>query len=137
MIDVGRREDDFERVFGIPLDETPETLGYELSSQFGTQVLNELKRRGMTLSDLAAKAGVRPPTVSGWLSPESNMTMRTVAKIAMALGCEVIPPQILEPGRILLSAESTEGLPHPSNWDQFNGKVIEFKPKFGTMAMEA
>lgn len=77
---------------GIEVKETPETMGFRLSAEFSTQVMAEVKRRGMMLKDLADAMGVSPGTLSGMLGAKSNMTMKTVAKLAMALGCEATAP---------------------------------------------
>ena len=86
------QRDNFERLMGVEVEETPETMGFRLSAEFSTQVMAEVKRRGMMLKDLADSMGVSPGTLSGMLGAKSNMTMKTVARLAMALGCEVAAP---------------------------------------------
>lgn len=52
----------------------------------------EAKKRDMSLKDLAARMGVTPEALRGMISANSGMTMGTVARLAMALSCEVEPP---------------------------------------------
>ena len=111
---MSNRKEDFKRIFGVELEETPDTLCYELSSQFGNQVLKELKKKNMTISDLARAIGVKPPTVTEWLSPDANLTMKTVAKIALALDCDVLAPQLVETGRIAGNALDFDTTSSPS-----------------------
>jgi transcriptional regulator with XRE-family HTH domain len=74
--------------------ETPETLSYALTIDFAEQVWDELGRRDMTLKDLAKLMDVTPQTVSRMLSGETSLTLRSVAKIAIALGAEVTAPTL-------------------------------------------
>ena len=45
------------------------------------------ERLGVTQKELARRLGVRQSTVSRWERREANLTLRTVRRIAKALGC--------------------------------------------------
>lgn len=126
---MSNRKEDFKRIFGIDLEETPDTLCYELSSQFGNQVLKELKKKNMTISDLARAIGVKPPTVTEWLSPDANLTMKTVAKIALALNCDVLAPQLIGVHEAVISTINTDTAPMQSQWGNRPNNVRQFIPK--------
>ena len=49
--------------------------------------------------------GITQPSLCKMLGAKSNMTMKTVAKIALALGCDVEPPVIKEDIRASESME--------------------------------
>ena len=86
------RKDDFKRIFGVDLEETPETLGYHVSSVFMTEVVLMMKRKGMTLADLARAMKIEKSSLCEMLNGKSNLTMKTAAKMALALGCTLVPP---------------------------------------------
>lgn len=88
------RDYDIEAILGIPFEETPETMAYDMSAQFSAQVSAMLDEKGMSYKDLADRMDVAQSTLCKMLGPKSNMTMKTMAKIAMALGCECSAPVI-------------------------------------------
>ena len=55
------RDYDIESILGVPFEETPETLAYDLSAQFSSQVSQRLDEAGMTLKELSEKMGVEMP----------------------------------------------------------------------------
>lgn len=74
---------------GIP---DPDVIAAKMALDFETAVYLEMKRRGLRQKDLARAMGVTPATVSKTLSETSNMTFKTAARIANALGCTVDAP---------------------------------------------
>lgn len=86
---------DVEKIMEADCPETAETMGFRLSTEYATQVMLEVKRRGMKLKDLASLMGVSQATLSRMLSSTSNMTMKTVARLAVALGCDAEAPRLL------------------------------------------
>lgn len=96
------RSYDIDSILGFHFEESPETLGYDLSSNFSAQVSRALDEKEMTLKELADRMGITQPSLCKMLGPKSNMTMKTVAKIALALGMEVEAPK--------LSSESKQAL---------------------------
>jgi transcriptional regulator with XRE-family HTH domain len=73
-----------------PRDEAAEAAIDEETFLLLRQVTNEidwqLSERGMTRADLAARMGVSPGRVSQILSGGENLTLRTLAGLAAALG---------------------------------------------------
>lgn len=55
-----------------------------------TKVARILKEKGMGKSEFATKMGKSPSEVSKWLSGTHNFTMKTIAKIEVALGEKII-----------------------------------------------
>ena len=88
------RDYDIEAILGIPFEETPETMAYDMSAQFSAQVSAMLDEKSMSYKDLADRMDVAQSTLCKMLGPNSNMTMKTMAKIAMALECECSAPSI-------------------------------------------
>lgn len=88
------RDYDIEAILGIPFEETPETMAYDMSAQFSAQVSAMLDEKSMSYKDLADRMDVAQSTLCKMLGPKSNMTMKTMAKIAMALECECSAPSI-------------------------------------------
>ena len=89
------RKYDVGGLLGGVFEESPETLAFQLSSEFTTGVLLEAGRQGVTLAELARRMGIKQPTLCGMLRDDSNMTLKTVARIALALGCEVEAPRLI------------------------------------------
>lgn len=81
------------------------------------QVLSILERNGMTQRDLAEKLGKSEPEVSRMLSGLHNLTLKTITRLEVALGEDII----LTPIR---SRESSE-IEIPTAF----GKVVSFKRK--------
>ena len=88
------RDYDILSILGVPFEETPATLAYDLSSKVSAQVSRILDEKGMTLKELASKMGIAQPTLCKMLGANSNMTMKTVARIALALGYDVEEPRL-------------------------------------------
>lgn len=64
------------------------------------EVMAVLARKGMTQRDLALKLGKSEPEVSRMLSGLHNFTLRTIAKLEVALGEDIIlTPKRLEEGK--------------------------------------
>lgn len=89
------RSPEAERLFGAELEETPDTLAYGLSGDFGSQIMDELERQGITLAELARRMGIKQPTLCGMLRGSSNMTLKTMARMALALGCTLKAPRLV------------------------------------------
>src|SRR5699024_2157560 len=89
------RDYDAGALLGTEFEESPETLAFQLSSEFTTEVLLEAERQGVTLAELARRERIKQPTVCGMLRDDSNMTSKTIARMAMALGCEAHAPHLV------------------------------------------
>ena len=74
------------------IDETPEDLKKQLgySDAIAIKLDGMLKQRGMSQRDLAKNTGKTEAEVSRWLGGTHNFTLRTLAKISIVLGEDVI-----------------------------------------------
>jgi transcriptional regulator with XRE-family HTH domain len=74
---------------GMP---APEVVSAKMILDFEVAVFRRMEDLGIRQKDLAASLGVTAATVSKTLSETSNMTFKTAAKIANALGCVLDAP---------------------------------------------
>lgn len=88
--------EDMERAFGTYVEPDDETLYLEMCDDFCVQVILEMERQGLTVTEVARRMGVAQPTLSRQLSGEQNLTAKTMAKIARALGCTVEAPKLVK-----------------------------------------
>ena len=74
------------------IDETPEDLKKQLSysDAIAIKLDGMLKQRGMSQRDLAKNTGKTEAEVSRWLGGTHNFTLRTLSKISIVLGEDVI-----------------------------------------------
>lgn len=114
-----------KELFGAELDETPDTLAFGLSGEFAGQIMDELDRQGLTLSELAKRMGIRQPTLCGMLRGASNMTLKTMARMALALGCSVEAPKLVQGGGAMSSSSSTRVVPFDSLASDARGAEFE------------
>ena len=69
----------------------------EIQKQVDMQVMiiyDLLEQKGMSQKDLAQKLGKTETEVSRWLCGTHNLTMATIAKIAVALDDDLITPTV-------------------------------------------
>lgn len=71
---------------------SPKVMAAKMVLDFEVAVYLEMKRQGLKQKDLAKKMGVSAATLSKTLSETSNMTFKTAARIANALGCMLDAP---------------------------------------------
>lgn len=83
-----------------PLKPSFENVAAKMALDFEAEVFMRLKKLGLKRKDLAQLLGVSPAAVSKLLSEDSNMTLKTMAKVAVALGCEVAPVRLEEVGDV-------------------------------------
>lgn len=100
-----------EEFLGIdePLKPNFENVAAKMALDFEADVFMRLKELGLKRKDLARLLNVSPAAVSKMLSENSNMTLKTMAKIATALGCEISPIHlngVAEVSYVDLDAES-------------------------------
>lgn len=76
---------------GLPDDWKPTAgdIAAEMRLDFESSVFSRMKELGLKKKDLAKKANVSPAAISKALSGGSNLTIKTIAKIAAALDCTV------------------------------------------------
>ena len=74
------------------VDETPEDLKTQLrfSDSIAEKLVGMLKSKGMSQRDLAKNTGKTEAEVSRWLGGTHNFTLRTLAKISVVLGEDLI-----------------------------------------------
>lgn len=91
-----------EEFLGVdePLKPSFENVAAKMALDFEVEVFMRLKKLGLKRKDLAQLLGVSPAAVSKLLSEDSNMTLKTMAKVAVALGCEVAPIRLEEVGDV-------------------------------------
>lgn len=79
-------------LFQEVLDSVPQRVKGEVDRSFdlSSRIDALLREKGWTKSDLAEKTGRKCSEVSKWLSGTQNFTLRTIALIEEALGCELI-----------------------------------------------
>lgn len=73
---------------------SPKVMAAKMVLDFEVAVYLEMKRQGLKQKDLAKKMGVTAATLSKTLSETSNMTFKTAARIANALGCVLDAPSL-------------------------------------------
>ena len=80
-----------EEFLGVdkPLKPNFENVAAKMALDFEADVFMRLKELGLRRKDLAELLNVTPAAVSKLLAENSNMTLKTMAKIATALGCEI------------------------------------------------
>lgn len=82
---------DVKRLFGFdPGPDDPEMTAYRVSDRFANDLIKEAVRQGITNKELAKRAGISPSTLSGFLNG-GNITVKTMSKLASALGKEIGP----------------------------------------------
>lgn len=64
----------------------------DLSVSIANRVYELLEQRGMSQRDLARKLGKTETEVSRWLSGTHNLTIATIAKMAVVLDDDIIGP---------------------------------------------
>ena len=81
-----------QRLFRQIVDETPAELKTQLrfSDSIAEKIDDILKERGMSQRELAKNTGKTEAEVSRWLGGTHNFTLRTLAKISLALGEDLI-----------------------------------------------
>ena len=74
------------------VDDTPEELKkqFVFSDSIAEKIDHFLKTKGMSQRDLAKNTGKTEAEVSRWLSGIHNFTLKTLAKISIAIGEDLI-----------------------------------------------
>ena len=82
------------------MEEVRKQITPEIQKQVDMQVMianriyDLLEQKGMSQKDLAQKLGKTETEVSRWLCGTHNLTMATIAKIAVALDDDLITPTV-------------------------------------------
>ena len=82
------------RIMDMVRQETPPEVNKQVDLCVGiaNRVYAILEQKGMTQRDLAHMLGKTETEVSRWLSGTHNITIATIAKIAVVLGDDLIMP---------------------------------------------
>lgn len=80
--------DAFDRIYNRSSEESKVLIKNNL--KIVDQILSILKEKGWSRKDLADKLGKNESEISKWLSGMHNLTQKTIAKIEVALGREII-----------------------------------------------
>ncbi|MGN0077946.1 MAG: helix-turn-helix domain-containing protein [Coriobacteriales bacterium] len=73
---------------------TPELMAQELSRRFACSVVARCKELDITLLELARRCSISPSTLSEKLNGR-NLTLKSMAAIAVALGSDVLGPELI------------------------------------------
>lgn len=60
-------------------------------------VVAEMRRRGVTVSALAAAAGIAQPHLSRWLNGGRSARVETAERVLVALGLVIVPRERVRP----------------------------------------
>jgi len=74
----------------------------DMQVMIANRIYDLLEQKGMSQKDLAQKLGKTETEVSRWLCGTHNLTMATLAKIAVALDDDLITPTVTKRKRSLL-----------------------------------
>lgn len=90
------RKYDIEATLGadFEFELTPELLAYELSMDFSNQIIKRCTEMNVSLGEFASRMGIGPSTLSEKLNGQ-NLTLKSIASMAIALGCDVSAPELM------------------------------------------
>ena len=74
----------------------------DMQVMIANRIYDLLEQKGMSQKDLAQKLGKTETEVSRWLCGTHNLTMATIAKIAVALDDDLITPTVTKRRRSIL-----------------------------------
>ena len=66
-----------------------DTLAYDYALEFAHLAVGEMSKQGLTKKELAERMGVSPQRLANLLNTQPNMTLKSVAQLALALGIRV------------------------------------------------
>jgi transcriptional regulator with XRE-family HTH domain len=89
-------------------EESADAAGGKLARQATAALAGLLSKRGMTRKDLAQRMNVSPGRVSQILSGDENLTLRSLAAVAEALGTRV-EIHFVDPSRPAASGAGGQG----------------------------
>lgn len=74
---------------------TADEIAFEASMDFSNQVVAHCSEKNMSFVDLATKLGIKPSTLSEKLNGQ-NLTLKSMAAIALALDCKFKAPRLVD-----------------------------------------
>ncbi len=81
---------EFER-----LEKDPEFVAAELMININNQICIRMKEKDISQYELAHRLGKSQPFISRLLNHGTNMTLKTLAKLSLALDLKIVPPRLL------------------------------------------
>lgn len=66
-----------------------DTLAYDYALELAHLAVSEMSKQGLTKKELAGRMGVSPQCLASLLNTHPNMTLKSVAQLALALGIRV------------------------------------------------
>ena len=63
-----------------------DTLAYDYALELAHLAVSEMSKQGLTKKELAERMGVSPQRLANLLNTQPNMTLKSVAQLALALG---------------------------------------------------
>lgn len=129
------REYDVESMMGndYEFELSPEILAFEMSMDFADQVIRRCDEIGIGLNELASRMNVSASTLSEKLNGQ-NLTLKSIASMAIALSCDVVAPELVVDTTIKYSMNDKKWSfsEVPMSPDQAMGYApISFSPKCG------
>lgn len=73
----------------------------DMQVMIANRIYDLLEQKGMSQKDLAQKLGKTETEVSRWLCGTHNLTMATIAKIAVALDDDLITPTVTKRRKLI------------------------------------
>jgi transcriptional regulator with XRE-family HTH domain len=77
------------------LADDPEYLAAGIMIELSEQIVRRMEELGISQHELARRIGKKQPFISRLLNHGTNMTIRTLAALAIALDADIIPPRLV------------------------------------------
>lgn len=89
--------DDMKRLFGDDAEMivNPEEIAFSVSIEFAAMVSEKAAEKGLTFAELANRMGKSPQNLSKKLNGGTNLTLKSMAEIAFALGYRIEAPSMI------------------------------------------
>jgi len=77
------------------LTRDPEYIASRIMIELSEQIVRRMEELGISQHELARRIGKKQPFISRLLNHGTNMTMRTLASLAIALDADIVPPRLV------------------------------------------
>ena len=121
-----------QELLGNDYEESPEAAAYRFLLDFGDLVADCAHEQKMTFKELAKRAGMPASQLSNIIAGNGNPTVKTMERIAFALGCEISPPHFRTRNRANTESLQQDNLEQIKAAGQYDA-LIRTKP-FGSKA---
>ena len=109
-----KENEDLDAMMDLKL--TPEDLAWDHAMNISGSVYTRMKELGMAKSELAAKMGVKPAQITRLIKGQTNMTLKTLARIESALDIDLSSGFVYQPSSA--ASASSESIVDKSEWRQ-------------------